>query len=417
MWAAEILLRMKEQTMYQDVELCLALPFEGYDAGWDDWHRKRMGFIRKYAAKVLILGEMPSSDNYKKRNYYMVEQAGYMVAVYDNTHNMRSGTQQTVNYAKKKGASMKRYVIRRLLMAIPLLLAISFVCFVFINLIPSNPAEVVLRIQQTPIITDEAIAEMEEALGLNKPFLVRYFDWVLGCLQGDFGISYVNPARTVAGELARCLPATLQLAAASFVIVLLLSIPIGFLCAVYKDGWFDKIMRGLVFISTAMPAYWVGLLLMWGISVKLGLLPTNGNGTWQHMILPAFTVALSYISTYIRLIRNNMLENMKQDYVLYANVRGLPQRSIWVKHVLKNSMHTCIVAMGMSIPQMIAGTIVVENVFSWPGLGTLCISSIFNRDLPVIQTYVLFIGVLFVVFNLVFDILQTVSDPRLRKES
>ena len=159
------------------------------------------------------------------------------------------------------------------------------------------------------------------------------------------------------------------------------------------------------------------MLLMWGISVKLGLLPTNGNGTWQHMILPAFTVALSYISTYIRLIRNNMLENMKQDYVLYANVRGLPQRSIWVKHVLKNSMHTCIVAMGMSIPQMIAGTIVVENVFSWPGLGTLCISSIFNRDLPVIQTYVLFIGVLFVVFNLVFDILQTVSDPRLRKES
>ena len=178
---------------------------------------------------------------------------------------------------------MKRYVIRRLLMAIPLLLAISFVCFVFINLIPSNPAEVVLRIQQTPIITDEAIAEMEEALGLNKPFLVRYFDWVLGCLQGDFGISYVNPARTVAGELARCLPATLQLAAASFVIVLLLSIPIGFLCAVYKDGWFDKIMRGLVFISTAMPAYWVGLLLMWGISVKLGLLPTNGNGPWQHI--------------------------------------------------------------------------------------------------------------------------------------
>ena len=193
---------------------------------------------------------------------------------------------------------MKRYVIRRLLMAIPLLLAISFVCFVFINMIPSNPAEVVLRIQQTPIITDEAIAEMEEALGLNKPFLVRYFDWVLGCLQGDFGISYVNPARTVAGELARCLPATLQLAAASFVIVLVLSIPIGFLCAVYKDGWFDKIMRGLVFISTAMPAYWVGLLLMWGISVKMGLLPTNGNGTWQHMILPPLPCAQLHLYLY-----------------------------------------------------------------------------------------------------------------------
>ena len=123
-------------------------------------------------------------------------------------------------------------------------------------------------------------------------------------------------------------------------IVLVLSIPIGFLCAVYKDGWFDRGMRALVFISTAMPAYWVGLLLMWGVSVKLRLLPTNGNGTWQHLVLPAFTVALSYISTYIRLIRNNMLENMKRDYVLYAQVRGLPQRAILVKHILKNSMHT-----------------------------------------------------------------------------
>lgn len=312
---------------------------------------------------------------------------------------------------------MKRYVVRRLLMAIPLLLAISLVCFCFINLIPSNPAEVALRVQQTPVITDEIIAAMEEQLGLNKPFFVRYFNWVLGCLHGDFGISYVNPKRTVDGELLRCLPATLQLAGTSFVIVAVLSIPIGFLCAVYKDGKFDKIMRGLVFVTTAMPAYWVGLLLMWGVGVKMNLLPTNGNGTWRHLIMPSFTVALSYISTYIRLIRNNMLENMKQDYVLYANVRGLPQKSIMVKHILKNSMHTCIVAMGMSIPQLISGTIVVENVFSWPGLGTLCISSIFNRDYPVIQTYVLLIGVLFVLFNLLFDILQTVSDPRLRKEN
>lgn len=311
---------------------------------------------------------------------------------------------------------MKRYVIRRMLLAVPLLFAISFICFLFINLIPSNPAEVALRVQQMPIITEEAIAEMEEMLGLNKPFFVRYFDWAAGCLRGDFGISYVNPARTVAGEILRTLPATLELAGASFVIVAVLSIPIGFLCAVYKDGWFDRIMRGLVFVSTAMPPYWVGLLLMWLLGVKLGWLPTNGNSSLKHLILPAFTVALSYISTYIRLIRNNMLENMKQDYVLYANVRGLPQRAIWIRHVLKNSMHTCIVAMGMSIPQLISGTIVVENVFSWPGLGTLCISSIFNRDYPVIQTYVLLIGVLFVIFNLLFDILQTVSDPRLRKE-
>lgn len=312
---------------------------------------------------------------------------------------------------------MKQYIIKRILSAIPLLLVISFLCFVFINLIPSDPAEVALRIRQVPVITEEAILEVRQELGLDNPYFIRYFNWLLDCLKGDFGISYVNPKRTVAGELLRCLPATLQLAGASFIIVIVLSIPVGVLCAVYKDSLFDKITRSIVFITTAMPSYWIGLLLMWIVSLKLDLLPTNGNGTWKHLILPAFTVSLSYISTYIRLIRNNMLENMKQDYVIYANVRGLPQKMIFLKHILKNSMHTCIVAIGMSIPQLISGTIVVENVFAWPGLGTLCISSIFNRDYPVIQAYVLLIGALFVFFNLIFDILQTVSDPRMRKEA
>ena len=312
---------------------------------------------------------------------------------------------------------MKQYIIKRILSAIPLLIIISFVCFVFINLIPSDPAEVALRIRQVPIITEEAVAQVRAELGLDKPYLIRYISWLADCLRGDFGISYVNPSRTVAGELMRCLPATLQLAGVSFVMVLVLSIPIGVLCAVYKDGVFDRIMRAIVFMTTAMPAYWVGLLLIWLVSIKLDLLPPSGSGSFKHLILPSFTVSLSYISTYIRLIRNNMLENMKQDYVLYANVRGIPNRQILLKHILKNSMHTCIVAIGMSIPQLISGTIVVENVFAWPGLGTLCISSIFNRDYPVIQTYVLLIGVLFVGFNLLFDILQTISDPRLRKES
>ena len=132
-------------------------------------------------------------------------------------------------------------------------------------------------------------------------------------------------------------------------------------------------------------------------------------------ILPAFTVALSYISTYIRLIRNNMLENMREDYVLYAQARGLKQRAILVRHILKNSLQSCVTAIGMSIPQLISGTIVVENVFAWPGVGRLCITSIFNRDYPVIQAYVLLVGVLFVFFNLFFDILQYAADPRLRE--
>ena len=312
---------------------------------------------------------------------------------------------------------MKQYILRRILLTVPLLVCISFVCFVFINLIPSDPAEVALRVRQVPIITEEAIAEARAELGLDKPYLVRYADWLLDCLKGDFGVSYVNPARTVAGELKRCLPATLILAGASLVLVILISLPVGFFCAVYRGSFFDNAMRLFLFMTTAMPTYWIGLLLMWLVAIKLDLLPTSGSGGFAHLILPAFTVSLTYISTYIRLIRSNMLENMKQDYVKYARARGLPGRIILTRHILRNSLHTCFVAIGMSIPQLIAGTIVVENVFAWPGLGTLCIRSIFNRDYPVIQMYVLFIGVLFVLFNLLFDILQTVADPRIREES
>ena len=149
---------------------------------------------------------------------------------------------------------MRQYIIRRLLATIPLLFVISFFCFIFINLIPSDPAEVALRVRQTPVITPEAIAQVRAELGLDRPFFARYVDWVWNCLQGDFGVSYTNPSRTVLGELGRCLPATLSLAGLSLVYVIVLSLPIGFLSAVYKDSWFDRIMRGIVFATTAMPA-------------------------------------------------------------------------------------------------------------------------------------------------------------------
>lgn len=310
---------------------------------------------------------------------------------------------------------MKNYIIKRILATIPLLIGISFLCFVFINLIPSDPAEVALRVRQTPMITEEMIEEVRIEMGLDDPFLIRYVRWLGNCLRGDLGVSYTNPSRTVVGELARCLPATLRLAGLSLVFVIVLSLPLGFLMAVYKGSVFDKVMRVIVFATTAMPSYWIGLLLMWVFSLKFQWFPTSGNGGFQYLILPAFTVALSYIAIYIRLIRNNMLDNMKKDYVLYAKARGLKDSRILTHHVLRNSLQSCITAIGMSIPQLIAGTIVVENVFAWPGLGKLCITSIFNRDYPVIQAYVLLIGILFVVFNLIFDIIQHMADPRMQK--
>ncbi len=310
---------------------------------------------------------------------------------------------------------MKKYITKRVLGVIPLLFAISLFTFVFINMIPSDPAEVALRVNQTPVITPELLEQTRESLGLNDPYFVRYFNWMKGALQFDFGVSYANPTLTVSQRILTALPNTLKLASLSFLLVIVVSLPIGFLCAVYKDSWFDKIMRGFIFVTTAMPSYWIGLVLIWIFSIKMRLLPTSGNYEgFKSLILPAITVSLSYVSTFIRLIRNNMIENMKEDYVLYANVRGLKQKHILIKHILRNSLHTCVVAVGMSIPQLISGTIVVENVFAWPGLGTLCIDSIFNRDFPIIQTYVLLIGILFVVFNLLFDIIQVIIDPKLR---
>lgn len=310
---------------------------------------------------------------------------------------------------------MTKYIIKRILGIIPLLFAISIFTFVFINLIPSDPAEVALRVNQVPVITEELLEATREQFGLNDPYWVRYGNWISDALQFNFGESYVDHNNTVAQKILIALPNTVKLATLSFVMVIAVSLPIGFLCAVFKDGLFDRVIRGIVFVTTAMPSYWVGLMLAWIIGVKFGLLPTSGNfHGFKSLILPAITVSLSYISTFIRLIRNNMIENMKEDYVLYANVRGLKQKRILVKHILRNSLHTCTTAIGMTIPQLISGTIVVENVFAWPGLGTLCISSIFNRDMPIIQAYVLLVGVLFVVCNLISDIVQVVIDPKLR---
>ncbi|SNS07096.1 nickel transport system permease protein [Anaerovirgula multivorans] len=309
---------------------------------------------------------------------------------------------------------MGKYIIKRILIVLPMMLAVSFIAFVLINLIPAEPAEVALRVNDI-IPTEEAIEGMREELGLNKPYFQRYFDWLRNVLRLDFGNSYVNKNRTVIGEISRSLPATLELATVSLFIVIFVSIPIGVLCAVFKDSIFDRIVRLLIFIGTAMPNYWIGILLIWLFAVKLEVLPTGGNKEEGAIILPAIALSLTYISTYVRLIRNNMLENMTENYVFYAKVRGLKERKIILKHVLRNSLQSSITALGMSVVQLVSGTVVIENIFSWPGVGRLCISSIFNRDYPVIQAYILMMGILFIFCNLIVDIIHHKLDPRLHE--
>ncbi len=293
------------------------------------------------------------------------------------------------------------------------MLGISFFAFVLINLRTSDPAEIALRVNQvTP--TEEMVEAMREELGLDKPFFIRYVTWLGNSLKGDFGTSYISH-QPVADEMALALPATLSLAVTALIIILILSIVIGVLCAIYEGSIGDKILRGVLFLGTAVPSFWMGILLIWFFSVKMNWFDTSGMERASSVILPAITLALTYMSTYVRLIRSNMIKNKKENYVLYARVRGLKESTI-MRQVFKNSLQTSMTALGMSIPKLIAGTVIVENIFAWPGVGRLCVTAIFNSDFPIIQAYILIMAIMFVACNFIVDILNMMLDPRLRKE-
>lgn len=309
---------------------------------------------------------------------------------------------------------MKAYLSKRIIGAIPLLVLVTFLAFILINLRTSDPAEIALRVNQiTP--TDEMVQSMREELGLDQPFLVRYKNWIVNSFNGEFGTSYVNN-KPVLEELREAIPPTLQLAAATLAIIVIFSMSIGILCSVFENRWQDRFLRGIVFVLAAMPSFWIGLLLMWYFSVRLGLLPTSGMEGPTSIILPAVTLSLTFLSTYVRLIRNNMVQNKHENFVLYAKVRGLKQSTITWK-IFTNSIQSSLTAFGMSVPRLIAGTVVVENIFAWPGIGRLCVKAIFNSDVPVIQAYIFMMAVLFIVCNLIVDILIVLIDPRLRREA
>lgn len=308
---------------------------------------------------------------------------------------------------------MKQYIIKRVIGIIPILIGISFLSFILINLSESDPAEVALRVNEI-VPTEEAVEGMRVELGLDKPFVQRYVSWVGNSLKGDFGYSYVNK-KPVLDEMKQAIPATLLLSFVALAIIVVVSISAAVICTIYEGSIIDRAVRGIIFILEAMPSFWIGLLLMWFFSVKLNLFPTSGMEGPISVVLPAATLAFAYISTYLRLIRNNMVQNKRENYVLYAQARGLKERTI-LKHIFKNSIQSSITALGMSIPKLIAGTVIVENIFAWPGVGRLCVTAIFNHDYPIIQAYVLLMAVLFVICNLLVDIITTSLDPRMRRE-
>ncbi|MFC6332969.1 nickel/cobalt ABC transporter permease [Paenibacillus septentrionalis] len=309
---------------------------------------------------------------------------------------------------------MGGYIFKRICVALPLLIVISFLTFVLNQLSPMDPAEVVLHAQGVPVITDELIAETKAKLGMDRPFMIQYFDWLASCFQLDFGSSYVT-GKPVWSLLGPALLNTFKLTLVSSIFIIFLSIVLGVACALREGKWLDLSVRGISFLLTSLPSYWLAALMVWYFSVKLDLLPTSGMDSYSSYILPVAVIVIGYAGIYFRMIRSSMLSNLNEDYVMYGRACGLAESTITL-HVLRNSMQVAVSVFGLAIPVILGSTVVVENIFAWPGLGTLTVTSILGRDFPIIQAYVLVLAVAFVLFNTVSDIINAALNPQLRKE-
>ncbi|MBD2866348.1 nickel/cobalt ABC transporter permease [Paenibacillus oceani] len=309
---------------------------------------------------------------------------------------------------------MGRYIAKRLLISVPLLVMISLITFALNHLSALDPVEIVLHAQGVPSITDELIAETKAALGMDRPFLTRYLDWLVSCLQLEFGSSYVT-GKPVWALLGPAFLHTLKLTLVSAAAILIVSVTLGVVCALREGTALDRSIRGVSFLLTSMPPYWLAALLVWYFAVKLDLLPTSGMDSYASYILPVAIITIGFAGIYFRTIRSSMLSNLNEDYVLYGRACGLPESRITL-HVLRNSLQVAISMFGMAIPILLGSTVVVENLFAWPGLGTLSVQAVLSRDFPVIQAYVLVLASAFVFFNAVSDIVQAAANPKLRND-
>lgn len=306
---------------------------------------------------------------------------------------------------------MGSFIGKRLLAVIPIFLFATFLTFLLIHLSPVDPAEVYLTTAHIHP-TEELLEQKRQEFGLDQPLLVQYTQSLMKICRLDFGTSYVSN-EPVWNEMVLRMPATLQLAFSSIVLAVIISIPIGFLAAIYKNSVFDHLSRVLAYFGASIPQFWLGYLLIFFFSVKFDLLPVQGRGSFAHLVLPSFTLALGLIAIYSRLLRTGVLEQLQEPYVLYARTRGIKEKVILGKHVLKIAVSPMLTGLGMNLGKLLAGTIIVEEVFSWPGFGRYFIEAIFNRDIPVIQAYVLISACLFIVCNLIVDLVQMVLDPRI----
>jgi peptide/nickel transport system permease protein len=306
-----------------------------------------------------------------------------------------------------------QFIARRLLYLIPVWLGISLVAFLLTNLTPGDPARLALQRELGRQPTTEETAAAREQMGLDDPAPVRYVRWLADALTGDLGTSY-RTGTPVLESLAERFPKTLQIAGFGLLLAIAIAMPLGVLAAVYRRSMIDHLSRVLALLGAAMPSYWIAYLLILLLSVRLGILPVAGSQTWQHAVMPALTLAIGASASLMRLTRSETLETLNQDYVTTARAKGIRSGRVLWGHVMRNTLIPLTTVLGMRFAGMLGGAVIVETIFSWPGIGKLMVDAIFDRDYPMIQGFVLFMGTAFLLINLVVDLGYGIIDPRIR---
>ncbi|EHM55184.1 putative glutathione ABC transporter, permease protein GsiC [Flavonifractor plautii ATCC 29863] len=308
---------------------------------------------------------------------------------------------------------MRRYVIKRLLQLIPILLIITFLSFAMMRLAGSDA--VLQKMENTGMVASQEVIDAARAeLGLDKPFLTQYFVWLTDLLRGDMGTSYISNKDVFSTFLSK-LPATLLLTVVSIGLTVVISIPLGILAAVKQNRLTDYLIRFCSFLGNSMPNFFVALLLMYFFAIRLELLPVISRElSFQSAVLPALTLAIAMSAKYLRQVRATVLDELSKDYVIGARARGIRFRSTLIKSVLRACLVTIITLLTLSIGSLLGGTAIVESIFMWDGVGKLAVDSINMRDYPMIQAYVMWMAIIYVCVNLITDLSYRVLDPRIR---
>lgn len=303
---------------------------------------------------------------------------------------------------------MLTYVFRRLLLLFPMLIGVSIAVFLVVHLIPGDPA----RMAAGPDASETDIEQIRTNYGLDKPLVTQYGVYLGKLLQGDLGNSFRTLAPVTEG-IARTFPATLELTIAGMAIAVFLGVPLGIYSALHPRGAADRVVTSVAVLGISTPGFFLGLILMYVFSLKLGWLPPTGRGSLANLVLPAVTLGLPYVATFARLTRSTMLDVLSEDFIRTARAKGLSWRKVTYRHALRNASIPIVTVLGLDFGRLLGGAVIVESVFAWPGMGRFMVEAIMARDIYVVQGTILVFAVAVVIVNLLVDLLYGVLDPRI----